>query len=187
MGSLKPKPCAALERRKGDKVVAAGRYCLLAWWDENLCSSMPTAVAGIRLAPDLTGANLWSRCIVSNSFFISNWAVLLESREVIKVKELIVMAGCDRRQFQGKAGVTSPWFPNSSRTTQRGYFKIVLNCTKLQSDPVWLQDHWCHKATLTTPLWLHFTQNFWLAKKPNQTKQQKKKRKKQWKERRATK
>lgn len=109
-------------------------------------------------------------------------------REIIKVKGLIVVARSDRNQFGGRAGVPRmELFPYTSQMIPRGHFKIVLNCTRLQADPLWLQRHQCAiKQPFTSPSCLHFTPNFWLAciKNKQQTTTTKKK---EWKENRTKK
>lgn len=104
-------------------------------------------------------------------------------REIIKVKELIVVARSGRKQFGGRVGVPRmELFPYSFQMIHRGHFRIVLNCTRLKAEPLWLQRHQCAiKTPFTSPPCLHFTPNFWLAYiKTKQTKNK-------WKENRILK
>lgn len=92
-------------------------------------------------------------------------------REIIKVMELIAMARCHPvTEGNGKAALV--WLEHGSfltapaaRLTLGGYFKIVLSCTRLRADPVWLQARWCCEATVTTLPWVHSPKGFDTLKK----------------------
>lgn len=149
--------------------VAAGRACLMARWDPYLLHVCPCS----RHHP-CSGADK-SRSLVFlcnlQHFLHPHLGCSTSGREIIKVMELIAMARCHPvTEGNGKAALVWPERGSflttpAAQLTLGGYSKIVLSCTRLRADPVWLQARWCCEATVTTLPWMHSPKGFDTLKK----------------------